>query len=451
MKKSLYLVVVLLAVSMSLYSAGEQEAESGDTTVVRVWANDAHNKPEYTSTIQEFMDNEGKELGIKIDHQVYGGDYYNSLDIAIAAGEEPHVFKSRKSGQYAEMGKIIPLKELPGGQELIDETAGLHMEDVGMFNGEVYAIPIRVTTQNLIYNKELFNELNLKVPESWADMREAAKKITEAGKGRVYGFALPLKYANYKYYFVGFPAAPSIGHQFFNHKTGRFDFMSLSPYFDFIQQMIDDGSMFPGIENLDFDTMRAQFAAGNIGMLIGNSFDVGVLYDQFPAQMEWGVAPIPVMDPNNRYKQVGNPGAFYVISSKVKEEGIEDEVMEVYKKLVSIEHLAKTYENGKDIPIRGEEVTSHAAEPSREQFKAFADLTNVYIKPAYPESKIRVEGESYSDVFSKIITGRVDTEKALADLDERYNKAIDEAIDNGRLDISQYIDPNYDEKVKYVR
>ena len=451
MKKSLYLVVVLLAVSMSLYSAGEQETESGDTTVVRVWANDAHNKPEYTSTIQEFMDNEGKELGIKIDHQVYGGDYYNSLDIAIAAGEEPHVFKSRKSGQYAEMGKIIPLKDLPGGQKLIDETAGLHMEDVGMFNGEVYAIPIRVTTQNLIYNKELFNELNLKVPESWADMREAAKKITEAGKGRVYGFALPLKYANYKYYFVGFPAAPSIGHQFFNHKTGRFDFMSLSPYFDFIQQMIDDGSMFPGIENLDFDTMRAQFAAGNIGMLIGNSFDVGVLYDQFPAQMEWGVAPIPVMDPNNRYKQVGNPGAFYVISSKVKEEGIEDEVMEVYKKLVSIEHLAKTYENGKDIPIRGEEVTSHAAEPSREQFKAFADLTNVYIKPAYPESKIRVEGESYSDVFSKIITGRVDTEKALADLDERYNKAIDEAIDNGRLDISQYIDPNYDEKVKYVR
>ena len=451
MKKSLYLVVVLLAVSMFLYSAGEQETESGDTTVVRVWANDAHNKPEYTSTIQEFMDNEGKELGIKIDHQVYGGDYYNSLDIAIAAGEEPHVFKSRKSGQYAEMGKIIPLKDLPGGQKLIDETAGLHMEDVGMFNGEVYAIPIRVTTQNLIYNKELFNELNLKVPESWADMREAAKKITEAGKGRVYGFALPLKYANYKYYFVGFPAAPSIGHQFFNHKTGRFDFMSLSPYFDFIQQMIDDGSMFPGIENLDFDTMRAQFAAGNIGMLIGNSFDVGVLYDQFPAQMEWGVAPIPVMDPNNRYKQVGNPGAFYVISSKVKEEGIEDEVMEVYKKLVSIEHLAKTYENGKDIPIRGAEVTSHAAEPSREQFKAFADLTNVYIKPAYPESKIRVEGESYSDVFSKIITGRVDTEKALADLDERYNKAIDEAIDNGRLDISQYIDPNYDEKVKYVR
>ena len=127
MKKSLYLVVVLLAVSMSLYSAGEQETESGDTTVVRVWANDAHNKPEYTSTIQEFMDNEGKELGIKIDHQVYGGDYYNSLDIAIAAGEEPHVFKSRKSGQYAEMGKIIPLKDLPGGQELIDETAGLHM------------------------------------------------------------------------------------------------------------------------------------------------------------------------------------------------------------------------------------------------------------------------------------------------------------------------------------
>lgn len=455
MKKQIGFVLILIMIlSMSVFAKGTSDSEATSNgpkvDIIRVWANDAHNKEEYTSTIQKFMDTIGKEKGIVIEHKVYGGDYYNSIDIAIAAGEEPHIFKSRKSGQYAQMGSIVPISDLPGGDVLIEETAGLHFEDVGMYDGKIYAIPVRVTTQNLIYNKELFKELNLDVPVSWKDFRAAAKTITEAGKGKVYGFALPLKYANYKYYFAGFPSAASVGTQFFSQKSGRFDFASMEPYFELMNQLIEDKSMFPGIEGLDFDTMRAHFSAGNIGMLIGHSFDVSVLYDQFPTQFEWGVAPIPVQDPQNRYKQIGTPGAFYVVSSKVIEENLQDKVMEVYKLFVSIDHLAKTYQNGKDIPIRGEAVISHAGEPSRPQWSQFTDLSNVYIRLAYPESKINVEGDSFGDIFSKILTGMVDSKSALADLDKRYNSALEDSISKGMLDITKYIDPNYDENVRYI-
>ncbi len=450
----LSIIIVLLLSSCSKKESvekSEQGKEGGKVDVIRMWSNDAHNRDEYTETINKFHEKEGKKKGIKIEYTVYGGDYYNSLDVAIAAGEEPHLFKSMKTGQYAQTGKIVPIKELPGGPQLIEETKKYHFEDIGMFGGEVYAIPIRVTTQNMIYNKELFEKLNISVPVSWKELREAAKKITSSGDGKIYGFGIPMKYTNYKYYHVAWPAAPSAGTQFFNHKTGIFDFQSLEPFFNLMLQLKADGSLFPGFETLDYDTLRAQFAEGNIGMYFGASFDVGVLYDQFPAKFDWGVAPIPVMDPNKRYKQIGTPGAFYVVSSRVKKEKLEEKVMDVYKLFVSVEHLALTYERGKDIPIRGEEVTKLAGEPMRKQWPMFTDLKNVYIRLAYPESKIVVEGDNYADVFSKILTGMADPKKALIDLDKRYNTALQKAIDDKKLDIKLYIDPNYDENVKYIK
>ena len=73
------------------------ETTSVKTDVIHVWSNDAHNRDEYTDVINKFNENTGKEKGIKIEYKVYGGDYYNSLDIAISANEEPHLFKSMKT------------------------------------------------------------------------------------------------------------------------------------------------------------------------------------------------------------------------------------------------------------------------------------------------------------------------------------------------------------------
>jgi multiple sugar transport system substrate-binding protein len=99
------------------------ETTSVKTDVIHVWSNDAHNRDEYTEVINKFNENTGKEKGIKIEYKVYGGDYYNSLDIAISANEEPHLFKSMKTGQYAETGRVVAISDLPGGDKLIEETS----------------------------------------------------------------------------------------------------------------------------------------------------------------------------------------------------------------------------------------------------------------------------------------------------------------------------------------
>jgi hypothetical protein len=70
---------------------------------------------------------------------------------------------------------------------------------------------------------------------------------------------------------------------------------------------------------------------------------------------------------------------------------------------------------------------------------------------AYPESKITIEGDNYDVVFSKILTGVAKPAEALEELDERYNKLLQNAIDSGALNINLYLDPDFDENVKYVK
>ena len=67
-----------------------------------------------------------------------------------------------------------------------------------------------------------------------------------------------------------------------------------------------------------------------------------------------GVAPLPVMDANNRYKQIGTRR--FCVALQSRERKVEDKVIGLYKLFVSPETLALTYEKGKDIPIRGQDI-----------------------------------------------------------------------------------------------
>ena len=71
----------------------------------------------------------------------------------------------------------------------------------------------------------------------------------------------------YHYFYVTLANGASVGDEYFNHTTGRYDFASLSGFLKHVRTFIDDGSMFPGYESMNGDTARAQFSAGNIGMI----------------------------------------------------------------------------------------------------------------------------------------------------------------------------------------
>ncbi len=416
-------------------------AESSEPVTIRVWSNDAHSKPVFTEYVEKFNNGPGKELGIIIDLQVYGTDYYRVLDVALQnpdTSAAPHIFKCNKIPQYARAGMLACLEDLPGGEELIAPYREKNSEGVGLVDGKTYALPFKATTIGLAYNVELFNKLGLEFPKTWEEMEKCASVITENGNGLVYGYGLGMTYVSYPLFFILGPASASTGRMHFDNATGRYNFSALAPYMKHMMRMIDNGDMFPGYETMDDDTKRAQFAEGNIGMIPVFSPDVGGLTTQFPAKHEWAVGPYPTETEDSRYRMYSNPPTFYVVNNKTVG-GLEDKVMAVMNALLSEENLLTLFEEEKDMITRDDVKAKSTKTEVSAQWKAFGDGSYRYTGFGSPDGLLQLEGPTYKEVFDQILTGLVDVDEGLADLDARYNKALDEAIASGSLKIEDYI------------
>ena len=74
------------------------------------------------------------------------------------------------------------------------------------------------------------------------------------------------------------------------------------------------------------------------------------------------------------------------------------------------------------------------------------------IKYPNPDSDLTIEGDTFQDVYNKILSGMVpDVDAALAELDEKYNAALDAAVAEGKVNLEDYIDPDISEKMKWVK
>lgn len=429
----------------------QAEAGSGDVTKITMWSNDQHDQAVYEERIKAFNETIGKEKGISVEYTVYGSDYYTTLDVAVTAGEGPDIFKCNKIGNYAEAGYIMPWEDEAGLKGLVDRFAEYNAPGYGEFGQKTYSIPIRVTTYGIACNMDVFNQYGLKTPETWDEMRACAKAITEGSKESTYGYALAMGYGSYNYFYVNLPNAASVGDEYFNHTTGRYDFESLGGFFDHLQGFIDDKSMFPGYETMDGDTARAQFSAGNIGMIGVMSSDVTTFKNQFPCDFEWTVIPYPVADGSNRYKEPVGAAMSYVINSRAAKDGYSDKVAEFINYLYSDEMFVATNEAQVDISILGDEITSQSKVDGLDpNWIKFSDMDVFCIKYPNPDGDLSIEGDSYQDVYNKILTGIItDVDGALKDLSERYNKALDEAVASGKVNIDDYIDPNIADKMKW--
>lgn len=419
-------------------------------TDISIWSSDYHYDKYFIPRIESYFGEggEGADLDLNVDWQSYGGDYVEALDIALQSGESPDIFKSNKISQHADAGYIVPLTDLPGGQELVDrfKSYGAVSEGLGTVNGEVYAVCHRVLSYGYAYNVDIFKENGIDhFPETYDELREVANKITENGNGTVYGFIMPLGYANYPRSVVEPLASASSGVAHFDHTNGVFDFSSNAPYFEMLAGMYEDGSLFPGFETMDHPTMMANFAAGNIAIIPVMSSNITSLQTDYEIKdFDWEVTEkVPVADASVRYREQSRPNEFYCVSSKAVEEGKGEAIIETINCLMDDEFLASLVQAETDIVTSPDAMAMVDMDSMSKQFKAMADTTYRYNGFGDPATNVEIEGDSYKDVYDKIILGLVGVEEGLADLDTRYNEALDKAIESGKLTRENYIVENF--------
>lgn len=369
------------AISFSACGKKQDNANDGGVTDVKVWTQEAGSKAFMTNLVNEWNSKEGKEKGIRIVYEVLTGNAEQQIDVALQSKTAADIITASNLEKRVGMDYLQAIDELDGGQEYIDTFKG--EGDRWKIDGHYYTVPSASIVGGLLYNKDMFKKAGIvdengepTPPKTYAELREYAARLTNAEQ-KEYGIIYPGKSLGTWYPFeMEWSLMGSTGTDGFDPKTNQYDYSGLEPIMQTIIDIKNDGSCYPGTEAIDADPARAKFAEGNIGMKYGISWDVAVLTDQFPAKCDWGVAPMPVENEAQRYKQKMEIWNGYSI---VKGDGSKDmnKIFEVYKWLCGEEVSKKRYEAGLSLPWDSEIIENADDKNAPEQWRQFAELMKI--------------------------------------------------------------------------
>ena len=414
-------------------TGGCAKNKKSDVTTITVWTGNGHDKSYLTEKVEEWNKTVGAEKKIRIEYTVQN----NSMEVAFSNGTAPDLFAGADLVNDAAKGRLLPVSELTGGNELVEKYKDYLREGLEITGGKVYSIPYGFTTYGLIYNKDMFKAAGIvdengeaKPPKTLSEMREDAKKLTNASK-KEYGYILPTKdnlaydldIGKWSMTVCGFPNGA-------NPKTGKRDVTGITKMTKSINALVNDKSIMPGSESMTNDAGRAKFSAGGVGMKSAGSYDFGVLTEQFPAKIDWGVAPFPGNeDGETKYRSYAEVTRYLYINAKSAEEKGLDKLSEVYKWFYSDELVADMYKNGLRIPIFENIINETKVPEDKPQWKEFAELVKVS-NTVKPGTKADLKNKRSFDVIwtESIFRENLsddEIEKLYKEAEEYTNEAID--------------------------
>ena len=414
--------------------------EPGEPVQLKYWTDDRHDQEYIKEMVNTF--NETNEDNIQVELTVMSENYAQSVDIAFSSKQAPDVLRLKTNivGEFVKKGYLAPIDEYLT-DEIKTKFGSLQIDQVNRFDGQLYSLANTGLTLRLVYNKDLFEQAGIgQPPTSLQDMVDAAKQITEFGKSEgIYGFALNFKSPKSAFDRSIREILSLSGHQGlgFDLKTGQYDFTPYSQVIEYFKQMHEDGSVMPGTEALDIDPLRAQFAAGKIGMYLSFSTEPGVYQDQFPTDINWGGALAPTIDGQIKGKsEIVSAGTWLGISELSANKEAAWKFMEY---MYGDDVLTTYHEKGFGIAIVPS-IVEQAQDPEINGMEGFLVGEHDSLWPVAPI--VTPEGAGYADAFYKYILAGGDLQAITEDLNTRYNDALAKAVEKGEVTVTP--NPDFD-------
>ncbi len=258
--------------------AESKAAASGEQVEIAYACWDA-GQAELLKTVAEEFEKENPD--IKIDIQVSGWDeYWTGLEAAATGGSLPDTFwmHSNDIYYYASNDQLLDLTPYIEKSELVDlANYPEGLVDIYSLNDKQYAIPKDYDTIGLWYNKTLFDEAGIEYPDdtwTWADLKDAAKKLTKEDKSQ-YGMCAGLHNQEGYYNFVYQSGGTVIDE---NNKSGYADpkaIAGVDEYFSYVREELspaiyDDKARAEAIQN--GQCAMGLFGSWNLSGFAANDF-----------------------------------------------------------------------------------------------------------------------------------------------------------------------------------
>jgi multiple sugar transport system substrate-binding protein len=156
---------------------------------IRVMAN----KNASGEAIQGNLPDFEKLTGIKVQYETFTEDQYRQkvlLELAAGTGSVDviHTATAQEGLKFWRSGWYEPLDEYLKSSRLTDP--GFDLADIGKpalqgntYDGKLVALPTTQQTTMLYYRKDIFDKMKLKVPQTFAELEETAKRVNNVEEG----------------------------------------------------------------------------------------------------------------------------------------------------------------------------------------------------------------------------------------------------------------------------
>ena len=134
---------------------------------------------------------EAENPGIKLNLEVVSwNDVYTVVDTRIASNQAPDILNIDVFANYANEGLLEPVSQYCP-EELYNDFFPSFIEQ-SVIDGTVWAVPDLASARALYYNVDMFEEVGIEVPTTWAELEDASQAIIDYYGGDVYPWGIDM-------------------------------------------------------------------------------------------------------------------------------------------------------------------------------------------------------------------------------------------------------------------
>ncbi len=270
-------------------------------------------------------------------------DYWDKINVAVSSKTAPDIGLSTIDDvvSRARAGVLFNISELVRNDtsEYLELDFSDYREaqrDFAEYESDYFAMPFTATTRALFYNIDMFEEMGLTeadVPETWSELETIAKMFDIVEEGQIERLGFDPSYGDATYHGWLWQT----GLDFFDEDLDPT--LNTQGHVDVLQWIIDFNSDFTRSQLTSFGEANQMlglnpFAAERVAMIIGNDGLYQTIINA-QADINYGVAPIPVPDEGGIHVNWGSGFSLEMYDNKLNNDARRDGAFMFFKYLLS--------------------------------------------------------------------------------------------------------------------